>query len=240
MSDSAAGPDCSFAFQPIVALADGRVAAYEALARGRAGEPAAEVLARLDSELGEALDTVLHRHALRQASELGLEADISLNLMPRNVENIGDLLERTLRLGETLRIGPERITVEIVETEIIRDAGRFLAAANRLRAAGVRLAIDDFGAGFAGLTLLTRFQPDCVKIDMSIVRDIDASGPRQAIVHGIIRTCTDLGIDLVAEGIESEAEFDWCRREGIHFGQGYYIARPGFESLPPAVFAAID
>ena len=236
MSESPPRLDCSFAFQPIVALRDGRVEAYEALVRGRGGEPAAPVLARLIAEFDLQADKLMHREALRLAAGLGLENRLSLNLMPSNIESLSDSLERTIRIAESLGIGAERLDLEIVETEIIEDARRFLIAANQLRAAGLRLAIDDFGAGFAGLTLLTRFQPDSVKIDMSIVRDIHADGPRQAIVRGIVRTCTDLGIDLVAEGIESEAEFDWCRAEGIAFGQGYYIARPGFETLPPPLF----
>ncbi len=238
MIATAARPDFSFAFQPIVALQDGRVEAFEALVRGRDGEPAGPTLARLSGAFNRQTDKLLHREALRLAAELGLETRLSLNLMPNNIETMRDSLEQTIHLAESLRIDAGRLIVEIVETEIIQDTRQFLVAANQLRAAGVRLSIDDFGAGFAGLNLLTRFQPDSVKIDMSIVRDVDASGPRQAIVHGIIRTCTDLGIDLVAEGIESEAEFDWCRAEGIAFGQGFYIARPAFENLPAPLFAA--
>ncbi len=239
MSELPARPDCSFAFQPIVDLRDGRVEAYEALARGRGGEPANATLARLAGQFDRQTDKLLHREALRLAADLGLETRLSLNLMPSNIESLRDSLEGTIRVAESLRIGAERLNLEIVETEIIEDTRGFLIAANQLRAAGVRLSIDDFGAGFAGLTLLTRFQPDSVKIDMSIVRDIHADGPRQAIVRGIVRTCTDLGIDLVAEGIESEAEFDWCRAEGIAFGQGFYIARPGFETLPLPLFAEL-
>ncbi len=180
-----------------------------------------------------------HRDALETATGLGLEIGLNLNLLPRNVELASGALEATLECARAVGFPLERITMEIIETEIITDTARFLETVGHFRREGLRLSIDDFGAGFAGLNLLTRFQPDSVKIDMSIVRDIDADGPRQAIVHGIVRTCTDLGIDLVAEGIESEAEFDWCRDAGIAFGQGFYIARPGFETLPVPVFTAV-
>ena len=99
-------------------------------------------------------------------------------------------------------------------------------------------AIDDFGAGYSGLNLLADFQPESIKIDMSLIRGINVHGPRQAIVRGIIRTCSDLGIDIVAEGIESEHEWRWCAAEGIQFFQGYFFAKPGFEFLPLAFYPA--
>ncbi len=232
-------PAFTFAFQPIVDLQDRAVVAYEALVRGVGGEPAAEILAAMGQARSRDMNAILQQRALETAAGLGLDCGLNLNLLPRNVELAGGALEGTLERARELGFPLDRITMEIVETEIITDTARFLETVDHFRGQGVRLSIDDFGAGFAGLNLLTRFQPDSVKIDMSIVRNIDANGPRQAIVHGIIRTCTDLGIDLVAEGIESEAEFDWCRAEGIGFGQGFYVARPGFESLPAAVFAAV-
>lgn len=232
-------PAFTFAFQPIVDMQDRAVVAYEALVRGVGGEPAAEILAAMGQARSRDMNAILQQRALEVASGLGLDYGLNLNLLPRNVELAGGALEGTLERARELGFPLDRITMEIIETEIITDTARFLETVDHFRREGLRLSIDDFGAGFAGLNLLTRFQPDSVKIDMSIVRDIDVNGPRQAIVHGIIRTCIDLGIDLVAEGIESEAEFDWCRAEGIGFGQGYYIARPGFESLPTPVFAAV-
>ena len=239
MSATQMVPAFTFAFQPIVDLQDRTVVAYEALVRGVGGEPAAEILAAMGQARSRDMNAILQQRALETASALGLDCGLNLNLLPRNVELAGGALEATLERARELGFPLDRITMEIIETEIITDIARFLETVDHFRGQGVRLSIDDFGAGFAGLNLLTRFQPDSVKIDMSIVRDIDANGPRQAIVHGIIRTCTDLGIDLVAEGIESQAEFDWCRAEGIAHGQGFYVARPGFESLPSPDFAAV-
>ena len=101
---------------------------------------------------------------------------------------------------------------------------------------GVQFAIDDFGAGYAGLNLLADFQPDTLKLDMSLVRDVESKGPRQAIVRGVIRTCQDLGIDIVAEGVESLGEYGWLRCEGISLYQGYLFARPAFRALPEVRF----
>ncbi len=232
-------PAFTFAFQPIVDLQDRSVVAYEALVRGIGGEPAAEILAAMGQARSRDMNAILQQRALEIATGLGLDCGLNLNLLPRNLELAGGALGATLERARALEFPLERVTMEIIETEIISDTARFLETVDHFRGEGVRLSIDDFGAGFAGLNLLTRFQPDSVKIDMSIVRDIDADGPRQAIVHGVIRTCTDLGIDLVAEGIESAAEFDWCRAEGVAFGQGFYVARPGFETLPLPVFEEI-
>jgi EAL domain-containing protein (putative c-di-GMP-specific phosphodiesterase class I) len=110
---------------------------------------------------------------------------------------------------------------------------------NSYRARGLRVAIDDFGAGYSGLNLLAEFQPDAIKLDIQLVRDIESKGPRQAIVRAVIQACDDLGIEVVAEGVESEAEYRWFKRIGVRLFQGYYFCRPGFESLPkPECLAA--
>ena len=131
-----------------------------------------------------------------------------------------------------------RIMLEVTETETIANYARFITWVHRGRALGVKFAIDDFGSGYAGLNLLAEFQPDAIKLDMMLVRDIASKGPRQAIVRGIIRTCEDLGIDIVAEGVETLDEYEWLRGEGIILFQGYLFARPAFRALPAAVFPA--
>lgn len=234
-----AWPACSFAFQPIVNVAAGNIVAYEALVRGRNREPAAQVLSSVNESDRYHFDESLRQHAIALASRLGLRCNLSLNLLPHSLELSEHAVHSTLDTAARLGIACGRISLEIIESEIIGNLGWFVQAINEFRALGVHVAIDDFGAGYSGLNLLASFQPDSIKIDMSLLRNVDASGPKQAIVRGIIRCCLDLGIDIVAEGIESEAEFDWCRAEGIGFGQGFYVARPGFEALPPPVFGQV-
>ena len=96
----------------------------------------------------------------------------------------------------------------------------------------MRVAIDDFGAGHSGLNLLAEFQPDLLKLDMNLVRDIHTHGPRQAIVRGILQTCGDLAIDVIAEGVETEPEFAWFEAHDVELFQGYFFAKSGFECLP--------
>ena len=121
----------------------------------------------------------------------------------------------------------------MTEEEAITDLDMFADAVKRVRSAGMRIAIDDFGAGFAGLSLLADFQPDKLKIDRCIVQNVHESGPRQAIVRAIVEFCYCLGISVVAEGVETMEEYNWLRSAGVHRIQGYLIARPQLCALPP-------
>jgi EAL domain-containing protein (putative c-di-GMP-specific phosphodiesterase class I) len=98
---------------------------------------------------------------------------------------------------------------------------------------GFVTAIDDFGAGYAGLGLLAVMQPDIIKIDMQLVRGIATSAPKQAIVASLATLGRQLNITVLAEGIETQAELEIIRASGISLGQGYLFARPAIESLPP-------
>jgi EAL domain-containing protein (putative c-di-GMP-specific phosphodiesterase class I) len=95
------------------------------------------------------------------------------------------------------------------------------------------VAIDDFGAGYSGLNLLADFQPDQIKLDMKLVHGIECCGPRQAIVRAIDQACRDLGIDIIAEGVETVEEYTWLANQDIGLFQGYLFAKPAFESFPP-------
>ena len=145
-------------------------------------------------------------------------------------------LASSLTAAKSVGIPPELLTIEVMESELIDDICQFAKLINQYRETGISLAIDDFGSGYSGLNLLADFQPDSVKIDLSLIRSIDTRGPRQAIVRGIIRTCQDLGIDIIAEGVETPEEYLWCFEEGIELFQGYYFAKPGFERLPVAFY----
>ena len=124
--------------------------------------------------------------------------------------------------------------LEVSETELVADPMRFAERMNEVRGRGVQVAIDDFGAGYSGLNLLASFQPDQVKLDMLLARGIEAHGPRQAIVRGVMQVCTDLGIEVIVEGVETADEFGWFRDAGVELFQGYFLARPSFEAIVPA------
>ena len=137
-------------------------------------------------------------------------------------------LEAAQRSG----ISPDRLVLEITESEVIDDHAAFGRAVNEFRRTGLQLAIDDFGAGYAGLTMLADFLPDLLKLDMSLVRGIEGNGPRQAIVRAIMQACIDLGIDVIAEGVETLKEYRWFKNAGVSLFQGYLFGKPQFEGLP--------
>lgn len=232
-------PAFSFAFQPIVNVTSGMTVGFEALVRGPNNESAYSVLQQLGAGDMLQFDQLLRERAISTAARLGIGCKLSLNFMPQGLEVSGESIDSTLEAAAQHNIAPHRLTLEIIETQIIGDLAKFAKNLGRYRGTGLNFAIDDFGCGYSGLNLLAEFQPDSLKLDMSLIRDIHTRGPRQAIVRGISRCCTDLGIDIVAEGVETLAEYMWCRDEGIELFQGYLFAKPGFEQLPSAYYPQV-
>jgi EAL domain-containing protein (putative c-di-GMP-specific phosphodiesterase class I) len=231
-------PEFSFAYQPIVDIEARTVFAYEALVRGPANEPAGAIFGALDPRDLHRFDLAARLRAIELAASLGLATSLSLNLMPQALDSTPDAISSTIEAALRAGIPTNDIIIEVTEGEMIQDMTGFAGRMNTYRAQGVRFAIDDFGAGFSGLNLLAEFQPDEVKLDMHLVRDIESKGPRQAIVRAVIQACDDLGIDVIAEGLEKEAEYRWFKRAGVRLFQGYWFCRPGFETLAIPVFPA--
>lgn len=225
----------SFAFQPIVDATSGVVVSYEALIRGANREPAAHVLQRVPPGERHGFDEGARCVAVELAARLGLLCDLNLNFLPLSVESSQTSIVSTLETAQRCGIAASRIVLEILESEIIHDHDGFVGAVNAHRALGLRTAIDDFGAGYAGLTLLAELLPDVIKLDMGLVRDVHHNGPRQAVIRGVLRTCLDLGVDVIAEGVEKVDEYAWLRAEGISLFQGWLFGEPMFERLPGAV-----
>ena len=121
----------------------------------------------------------------------------------------------------------------MTEREGIVDQASFAELINEYRGLGLKVALDDFGAGYSGLNLLSNFQPDQIKLDMSLIRGIERHGPRQAIARAIGQVCFELGIDVIAEGIETVEEYGWLANAGVRLFQGYLFAKPAFEAFPP-------
>lgn len=223
--------DCSFAFQPIVDAQSGRVFSQEALVRGPRGESAGSVFAQVAPADLHRFDRDCRAGALRLAQRLGLRSYLNLNALPRALLNAETGLGHTLAAAADCSFPCGQVILEVTEGELLDDQARFAALINSYRQAGMRFAIDDFGAGYSGLNLLAEFQPDFLKIDMQLSRGIHAHGPRQAIVRGIVQVCADLGIDVIAEGIETLDEYRWFCDEGVSLFQGYLFAPGSFESL---------
>ena len=228
---SASRFDATFAFQPIVDIKSRSVFAYEALVRGLDNESAGSILGPLHGAALHEFDRAARIHAIRLASRLGIGCALSLNFLPQTLDTLSDAMTSTFDAARECGIDPERLIIEVTEGEIIEDHRAFAGSISAFRPSGVKLAIDDFGAGYSGLNLLADFQPDIVKLDMNLVRHIDTQGPRQAIARATLQVCDDLGLDVVCEGVETMEEFRWFRRHGVVLYQGYLIGRPTFGAL---------
>jgi EAL domain-containing protein (putative c-di-GMP-specific phosphodiesterase class I) len=235
-ADGTAAPFAfSMAFQPIVDLSAGRICTYEALVRGPQGQPAKAVLDQVTPANRYAFDQSCRVQAIALASRLGLRASgasLSINFIPGAMYSAETCVRTTVEAARTHAIPGDRLVFELTEDERITDFDHLGRIFSVYRANQFRTAIDDFGAGFAGLSLLANFQPDIVKLDMSLLRDIDSEWRRHAIVQGVVGICRALSVQVVAEGVETAAEVAALRALGISLFQGFVFAHPGFETLP--------
>ena len=225
------GFDFVFAFQPIVDLETRSIYAHEALVRGVNGESAYSVLSQVTEENRYRFDQACRVGAIRQAAELGMRERLSINFLPNAVYQPAACIRSTFEAARKYRFPIAQIIFEVTEGEQITDRDHLVNIFREYRRFGFHTAIDDFGAGYAGLNLLAEYQPDIVKIDMALVRGIDSSLPKQAIVEGIVAICAKLDIRVLAEGIETAEERDFLRAAGIRLMQGYWFSKPAFKAI---------
>ena len=223
--------DFAYAYQPIVDVATRTVWAHEALVRGPNGESAWSVLSQVDDSNRYTFDQECRVRAIRGAAELGMREFLSINFLPNAVYQPESCIRSTFDAARTYGFPLERIVFEVAESEQVMDRPHLVNIFEAYRRFGFSTAIDDFGAGYAGLNLLAGFQPDLVKLDMQLIRDIDREPAKQAIVRGLVGICAELGIRMLAEGIETPAERDCLRQLGVTLMQGYLFSKPVFRGL---------
>jgi EAL domain-containing protein (putative c-di-GMP-specific phosphodiesterase class I) len=213
------------AYQPIVRVADRSLFGYEALLRSEekmlphpgAILDAAERLGRLD-ELGRKIRAA----ACAPVSQAPVGSMLFVNLHPR------DLVDDALLSPEApMSAFATHVVLEITERASLDEVKDVRAKIAELRRMGFRIAIDDLGAGYAGLTSFATLEPDFVKLDMSLVRDIDQNLTKEKLVRSMTSLCKDLGMMVVAEGVETSAECALLVAIGCDFLQGYLLAKPG-------------
>ena len=223
------------AFQPIVDLRLRQIYAYEALVRGPNNQSAYSVLSQVTPANRYAFDQSCRVKAIELASRLGLiesGAKLSINFIPGAMYSPENCVRATLTAAKRHGLSNDRIILELTENEEIVDVPLLEQIFDVYRRHDLRIAIDDFGAGFSGLSLIARFQPDTIKLDMDIVRGLDVDVRRRCIVASVVQMAFGLGINLVAEGAETAAEVTALRDLGVYRIQGYYFAQPSFEALP--------
>jgi EAL domain-containing protein (putative c-di-GMP-specific phosphodiesterase class I) len=176
--------------------------------------------------------------AIELAAELGMRAKLSLNVMPNDVAGQEQCFRSAMAAASRCGFPVEQLMFELTEGERVRNLPGLAASFKAFKCHGFTSAIDDFGAAYTGFELLAGFQPDIVKIDMGLVRGVDADPVRLAIVRGVVRTCGELGVRVVAEGIETREELRALRGIGVKLFQGYLFSRPVIATLPPIAWDA--
>ena len=227
--------DFSMAFQPIYDLEAARVWGYEALIRGTEGQSAFDILSKVSSDQRYRFDQACRTKAIELAAKLFPREEnlhLSINFLPNAVYEPAACLRATLAAAHRHAFPLSDIMFEFTENEEMADIAHLKRIIEEYRRRNFITALDDFGAGYAGLGLLADFQPDLIKIDMRLVRGIETSHARRAIVAAIIHVCRELDIRILAEGVETESEFEILKGAGVHLFQGYWLARPEFERLP--------
>lgn len=222
----------TMAFQPIVDLARQEVFAHEALVRSNCATSVAALFGELPASQRYAFDQACRGKAIALAGSLGMESRLSLNMLPNALARPEDYASQTVMTAERCNFPTERLMFEVTEGEQIANVPHLTDVLRAYKPRGLTSAIDDFGAGFAGIELLAMFQPDVVKIDMHLVRDIHTDRVRRTIVRGLVGICLELCIRVVAEGVESREEVEVLRGFGVELFQGYLFARPQIEALP--------
>lgn len=180
-----------------------------------------EYLSTLSGQAMHQQDLMEKKAALSLAGSLQLNGTrLAITLMPMTLVRIPRAVEFLLNEISVNQLIPEQIVVQFSEHEIISQFGEFASAVKGLKAAGISVAIDHFGVGFAGLKLLAQFQPDIIKINRDLISDVHRSGPQQAIIHAIIQCCHSLEIGICADGVEKAEEWMWLESAGISHFQG--------------------
>jgi EAL domain-containing protein (putative c-di-GMP-specific phosphodiesterase class I) len=214
--------DLRIVFQPICQLSDGKVTGVEALSRFSSEplrSPDLWFKDAADVGLAESLELIAIRKAIAAAAVLPPHLTVSLNVSPA-VAIAG-------RLADALSaFDPARTIVEVTEHDMIPDYQALIDALAPLRAKGVRIAIDDAGAGYSSLRHVLMLRPDIIKFDISITRGVDSDPMRRAMAAALAEFARHTGTKIVAEGIETPAELDVLKALGVEKGQGYLFGRP--------------
>jgi diguanylate cyclase (GGDEF)-like protein/PAS domain S-box-containing protein len=226
-------------YQPVVDLATGRPMAYEALMRWThpvlgAVAPVDFIPVAEDSGLIVPLGRWALLEACTHAASLGPDgAPVGVNLSPRQLAYPGIVADVAAAL-EHSGLEPSKLLLELTESALLEEADSPLSVLEALKALGVSLVLDDFGTGYSSLSYLQRFPLDGLKIDRAFVADMTTDGRVAALVQAVVTMARTLGLTVVSEGIETEAQREALLELGCRYGQGYLFGRPAPASAPAA------
>jgi EAL domain-containing protein (putative c-di-GMP-specific phosphodiesterase class I)/GGDEF domain-containing protein len=219
-------------YQPVVSLRSGGVLGWEALARGPRESyfRSPDVIFSFAEEAGllYPVERVCRRLALEKLGDLGPDQKLFLNIHPRIISDPNFVRGETMRLIGEMGLKPSNIVFEITERYCIKDFPNFNKTLEHYRSQGYMVAVDDVGSGFSSLQSIAEIRPDFIKIDMSLVRDINLNYVKRTLLETFITFAEKIGCAIIAEGIETGEELTTLVNIGTHYGQGYFLGRPSF------------
>lgn len=222
--------DIEIRFQPIIRLRDGAVHGFEALTCGPKGSifESPEILFSYAEETDHIydLERMCRLRSVHQARALDSGKKLFLNCSARVLAEPGPFCHSLLEQAEKCGLGPTDIVLEITERVAITAWNDFRRSVAALRLTGFLVAIDDVGAGYSSLKAVAEVQPDYLKVDLSLVRDVDKSDLKKSLFDSLIGVASSIEAQIIAEGVETHEEYLELKRMGIAFGQGFYFARP--------------
>lgn len=177
------------------------------------------------------LDRQCRMQALRFAKKKNITKDIFINFNPTSIYNPEYCLRDTIKLAQDLNYDFTKVVFEVTESSKIDNFDHLKNILDYDSKMGFRVALDDVGAGYSSLNMLANLEPDFVKIDMELIRGIYGNSVKKAVVNSLINLSRDIGAKTLAEGIETEEEFETLRELGVNLVQGYLFGKPSPEPL---------
>jgi diguanylate cyclase (GGDEF)-like protein len=217
-------------YQPILDFRTDTILGWEALARGPEGSAfrSPVMLFQTAEELGRlfALEKLCREAAIRNVGELKDGQKLFLNIHPKTMADPAFSPGQTLELMDKYGLTPDNVVFEITEQHSVQDFDLFYRTLAHYRSQGFQIAVDDAGAGYAGLTLIAELQPDYIKLDKSLIDDIHKDPVKRALVETTATFADKIGSRIIGEGIETRDQAVCLKDIGVHCGQGYFLARP--------------
>lgn len=224
-------------FQPLVAVDRHGIFGYEALIRGPSDSPLHAPLNLFDAACRHGrladVEMLCREVSIKQFGHYGLPGKLFLNVTPSVILQPDFEHNHTLECLAAAGLPPERLVIELTEHYPVDDFDLMREAVTYYKRLGFAIAIDDLGAGYSGLRQWSELRPDFVKIDRHFIQDIHEDAIKRQFVHSICEIARTLGCKVVAEGIETQAEYQVIRSLGVSYAQGYYFARP--QASPPTL-----
>lgn len=218
-------------FQPILDFKNGSIFGWEALSRGPEGSSfhSPVVLFETAEQLGRlfALEKLCRESAIANIGKLETNQRLFLNIHPKTMSDPEFTPGKTLELMERAGLTPDNVIFEITERHSVQEFGLFYRTLDHYRNQGFKVAVDDAGAGYAGLTTIAELQPEFIKLDKSLIAGIHKDPVKRALVETTVTFADKIGSQIIGEGVETKEQAVCLKDIGVHCGQGYFIARPG-------------